>query len=83
MIDPEDGQRYLGVRLSPTGNIQQQLEYIIQMARECGYIIRKAHINKEEARRLHDRIWMPRISYSLHHTTFSEEECWCIESVSI
>ena len=70
-----DGMRYLGVRICPKGTMNKEFEYRMECAKNFGKTLEKNSLSRVETEIYHDKIWIPSLTYCLHHTTFTYHQC--------
>ena len=74
------GHRYLGIRLAPDGNSDDEFTFRLHESEQFNSYLLKAHLTPAEAEIFHNQIWLPKINYALAHTTFTEKQCNTIQS---
>lgn len=77
---PGYAERYLGVRIAITGQMDTEYEYRVQTAKEYGQRIIRSSLTKHETLVSYRAIWLSQINYCLPLTTFSLEQCHKIQS---
>jgi hypothetical protein len=78
-VSTSDGQRTLGVRLSPDGTDKSELTYRVAQAQKMGQRLRAAPLGRDHIRTGVQSIWRMMIQYPLGATCFNEKQCHQIQ----
>jgi len=79
-ISPHHAERYLGVRLSVSGQMDSEFAYRMETAANYSHAIDSHHLSKHEIITSYKSVWLPKIFYCLPVTTFSDIQCHKIQS---
>jgi ribonuclease HI len=78
-----ESHRTLGVRLTPNGTWQDEINYLQNKADKIAFRIQKAKCTRNDARILERCVYRPSLTYSLEVTNLSRKECDTIQSKAI
>jgi hypothetical protein len=79
-ISTAEGQRTLGVRLTPDGTDKTEFTYRVAQARKMGQRLRAAPLGRDHIRAGVQSIWRMMIQYPLGATCFTEKQCHQIQT---
>ena len=70
-----DAERYLGVRIAPSGQMQTETQYRIEQSTLIAREIEKNYTTGQNTWTLYNRIWCPQVQICLPVTTFNDAQC--------
>jgi hypothetical protein len=73
--DVDTAERTLGIRISPTGNMAVELQWLTEKAAKFQKLLTNCRLLHKEATVAYTSYWLPRITYSFPVTTLSEQQC--------
>ena len=73
--DSNQAERYLGVRISPSGDRTVELEYLRQESKSFGLKLKQMRLTPRECWIAYMTMWKPKVSYPLPATSFTRQEC--------
>ena len=79
-VRPDKGNRLLGVRLSGTGNFDDEYYFRLEQSSEMAVKMRKAKLSRSEAYLVYTTRYKPALHYPLYITTFTKSQCKKIQS---
>ena len=68
-------ERYLGIRLSPSGNMATEFKYRLEQTDRLENYILASHLSPYETNIFYQQIWLPKVEYCLPITSFSRTQC--------
>ena len=74
-VNSNEGRRYLGIRLTPSGKIKEEFEHRLNEAKKYGCVLARSNFTPGETKCYHHNIWLPAIKFALEHTCFNKGEC--------
>jgi len=78
-ISPDQAERYLGVRIAISGQMETEYQYRLETAKHFSTNITQSSLNKHEVWISFRAIWIPKIMYCLPLTTFTcEDPFYCV-----
>ena len=79
-INPPIGKRYLGIRIAPSGSMNEEFIFLSQEAKSYAHCLQGAYLTISEAITMNDTVWNPNMRYSLTFNTFTLQQCEKIEA---
>ena len=73
--DPSSAEKYIGVHISPSGQMTTEYNYRVSNSRTLGEKIRRAPLSRSEATMVYHSRWMAVLNFFLPVTTFPENRC--------
>jgi hypothetical protein len=73
--DANKAERYLGVRLSPSGETITEREYLRQESKLFGHKLHQFKLRPHECWIAYMMMWKPKVGYPLPATSFTRSEC--------
>ncbi len=73
--DVDTAERTLGIRISPTGNMTSELQWLTEKAAKFNHLLTHCRLHHKEAMVAYTSYYIPRITYSFPVTTLSKRQC--------
>jgi len=79
-LEPSEAHRMLGVRFAPNGNMEIELAYLLDVAKDWQWKMKNSKLGRlDDMFRLHN-VLLCKMVYPLPATTFTPKQCWSIMS---
>jgi hypothetical protein len=72
--DVNEAHLTLGVYLSPTGDMTQQYQHLLEKSNKCAVRVMTSNLTRLEACLAYRTTWLPAITYSLSNTTLTKKQ---------
>jgi len=79
-LNPSEARRMLGVRLAPDGNMQIELAYLLDVAKNWQRKMKNSHLGRIDGMFSLWNVLLQKMVYPLPATTFTSDQCRTIMS---
>ncbi len=79
-LEPHEARRTLGVRLAPDGNMETELDYLLDVAKDWQCKMKNSKLGRWESMFSLRNVLLRKLVYPLPATTFNKEQCQLIMS---
>ena len=74
-VEPTHAERYVGIRISPTGQMETEYQYRLQQAKELGSRFAQIHMTRPQATIAYQSRWLLILGFFTPITYFTRRQC--------